>query len=343
MPRGQKSKHRSRARRQQEHGESPWGAQAPKEKEVESSPSSPVGDGSLPSSSAVCIPQKSQGAQSSACADVGASCTSSDVGAQGPNAGTDEESSSTFQVAVPTKSMFKDPLTRKNNTLVQNMLEKLKIKEPITQVDMLKVIQKNYKQRFPEIFRNATQQMERIFGIDFQGAKPNSKPETLASKLGDISESSLSATGGLSKMGMVMMLLGIIFMKGNRATEEDVWKFLNDLGIHDGMKYAKFGEPRKLITNDLVLDGYLEYRQIPDSDPPCYEFLWGARARIETTKMKVLEFLVKVVDKPLNTFPMLYDEALKDEAGRAEGKGTAEDSLVAQDPSHAAALSSSHI
>ncbi|XP_048191438.1 melanoma-associated antigen B4-like [Perognathus longimembris pacificus] len=336
MPRGHKSKHRSRAKLQQEYVESKslQGAEAHKEKKVESSLSSSVGDYALPSSHTAYRPQMSQ--EAPACADVGASCISSDV-VQNPNVGANEESSSISQVADPTTSIFKDPLTRKN-ILVQYMLEKFKIKEPVKQVDMLKVIQKNYKQHFPEIFRNATKQIERIFGIDLQEVKPNSKPGTLGSQLADISEGRLGATGGLSKSGMVMMLLGIIFMKGNRATEKDVWKFLNDLGIHEGMKYTMFGEPRKLITKDLVQDGYLEYRQIRGSDPPCYEFLWGTRARAETTKMQVLEFLVKVIDKPINTFPMLYKEAVRDEERRARERGAAGDRTVAQVSSHAAAL-----
>ena len=41
-------------------------------------------------------------------------------------------------------------------------------------------------------------------------------------------------------------------------------------------------------------EGYLEYLQVPDSDPACYEFLWGPRAYVETSKFKVLEYLDKV-------------------------------------------------
>ena len=56
-----------------------------------------------------------------------------------------------------------------------------------------------------------------------------------------------------------MVLLGIIFMKGNRATREEVWEFLSVLGVYTGRRHWIFGEPRKLITKDLVQKKYLKY------------------------------------------------------------------------------------
>ena len=55
---------------------------------------------------------------------------------------------------------------------------------------------------------------------------------------------------------------------------------------HDSvLEDSIFGEPRKLITKDLVQKRYLIYRRVPNSDPPGYEFLWGPGAYAETTKM----------------------------------------------------------
>ena len=89
------------------------------------------------------------------------------------------------------------------------------------------------------------------------------------------------------------------------------------LGICAGRKHSIFGEPRKLITKDLVQKGYLNYRQVPNSDPPLYEFLWGPRSYAETNKMKVLEVLAKIQDTVPSSFPDLYDEALRDQADKA--------------------------
>ena len=38
-----------------------------------------------------------------------------------------------------------------------------------------------------------------------------------------------------------------------------------------------FQEPRKHIIQDLVQEKYLVYWQVPNSDPPCYDFLWGQK------------------------------------------------------------------
>lgn len=89
------------------------------------------------------------------------------------------------------------------------------------------------------------------------------------------------------------------------------------------MKLFIFGEPRKLIIRDLVKEKYLEYLQVPNSDPPCYEFLWGSIACAEANKIKLLEFLAKVHGTSPRYFPSQYQEALKDETKRAQAKAAA--------------------
>ena len=116
-------------------------------------------------------------------------------------------------------------------------------------------------------------------------------------------------------------------------------------GHESGLEDSIFGEPRKLITQDLVQKGYLNYRQVPNSDPPGYEFLWGPRAYAETTKMKVLEVLAKIQDKVPSSFPGLYDEALRDQVERAALRGAARAPTMAEAsaPTRAKSYSSSHI
>lgn len=111
-----------------------------------------------------------------------------------------------------------------------------------------------------------------------------------------------------------MNLLGLIFMKGNCATEEKIWEFLNKMRVYAGKRHFIFGEPKKLITHDLVKLKYLEYRQVPNSNPARYEFLWGPRAHAETSKMRVLEFWAKINNTVPSAFQSWYEEALRDEA-----------------------------
>ena len=106
-----------------------------------------------------------------------------------------------------------------------------------------------------------------------------------------------------------------------------------------------FGEPRKLITQDLVQKGYLNYRQVPKSDTPGYEFLWGPRAYAETNKVKVLEVLAKIQDTVPSSFPDLYDEALREQVERAGLRGIPISPAMAEASasSRAKSYSSSHI
>ena len=72
----------------------------------------------------------------------------------------------------------------------------------------------------------------------------------------------------MPKSGFLMVLLGIIFMKGNLSSREEVREFLSVLGVYTGRRHWISGEPRRLITKDLMQKKYLKYRQVPNGDPP---------------------------------------------------------------------------
>ena len=55
-----------------------------------------------------------------------------------------------------------------------------------------------------------------------------------------------------------------------------------------------FEDVKKLITQEFVRQGYLEYIRDTKTDPPTYEFKWGARAKAETSKKNVLQFVCQV-------------------------------------------------
>ncbi|XP_037368477.1 melanoma-associated antigen B4-like [Talpa occidentalis] len=328
MPRGQKSKLRARKKRHQARGEtqslSEAQAQAQTqaqaqaasaEGEKSSPPSSPAAESEAapPGSPAADPPQEPKQAQGPRCPDAGASCPGAHKGAQGQEAA----SGSTSQAAASMETYRKDPLTRKASMLVQFLLQKYKSKEPITQAALLKVVKKKYKKHFPEILRRAADRMDLVCGLELKKVNTSYHSYTLASKMAIAREEDLVGSAGLPKTGFLLALLGVIFMKGNRASEEQVWDFLHVLGVHAGKRHLIFGDPRKFITQDLVRDKYLEYRQVPGSDPPTYEFLWGPRAHVETTKMQVLKVLAKLSNTTPSAFPDLYKEALFDEADRA--------------------------
>nr|KAF6492507.1 hypothetical protein HJG59_009695 [Molossus molossus] len=156
--------------------------------------------------------------------------------------------------------------------------------------------------------------MELAFGLDLKEVYPSHHCYILISKMDLPSEESPSDDSMyFPKNGILMPLLDVIFFKGNRATEEETWDFLNTMGLYAGRSHFIFGKPRKFITTDLVKEKFLEYCQVSNSDPPCCEFLWGPKAHAETSKMKVLEFGAKINNTVPSAFPTQFEETLRDE------------------------------
>ena len=234
-----------------------------------------------------------------------------------------EQRSRSSQAPSTVESFYRGRLKEKVILLVYYLLYKYQNKEPITKGEMVRNIIQTYRNHFLEILKRASDHMEMVFGLDMKELDPYRHVYILVNKLEPCCGTVLNDDGGVPKTGLLMTILGVIYMNHNRATEEQVWKILNVMGLYWGRRHFLFGEPKKLITEDLVKENYLVYRQVPHSHPPHHEFLWGPRAHVETTKMKVLEFLAKVHDTDPTTFPFLYKEALKDEEERAQARAAA--------------------
>ncbi|KAB0343313.1 hypothetical protein FD754_020239 [Muntiacus muntjak] len=227
-----------------------------------------------------------------------------------------------YEVPPFTETPETDCLTRKASLLEQYLLYRYKMKQLIMKEDMLKIIHQSHHDQFAEILKRASERIELIFAVDLKEVDSDVPCYNLVSKLKLPNNGRVRGGRGLPKTGLLMNLLGMIFMKGNCAAEEDIWKSLGTMRVYAGRKHFIFGEPRKLITKDLVRLKYLEYRQVANSDPPRYEFLWGPKAHLETSKMKVLEFLAKVNNAVPSDFPTYYEEALGDEE-KAQGMDAA--------------------
>ena len=132
-----------------------------------------------------------------------------------------------------------------------------------------------YVGKVMSLLLNMLSRMEVVFGIDMKKDNTAKHSYVLVSKMNLPRNGIVHRGRGFPKTGLLMNLLGVIFMKGNCTTEEDIWDFLGQMNIYAGKRHSIFGEPKKLITQDLVQLKYLEYRQVPGSDPACYELLWG--------------------------------------------------------------------
>ncbi|XP_058391169.1 melanoma-associated antigen B10-like [Diceros bicornis minor] len=344
MPRGQKSKLRAREKRRQarEQLKDLVGAQATVPEEEESPSSSSPSFEDVPQSSPGTetprnpkVPGRVRSTTTTTAAAV--SNTRFDEGANNQV----EERPNASQAQDTTKHWHRSRIEEKVAMLVRYLLYKYQMKEPITKADMLRNVIQAYKNHFHEILRKASYNIELVFGLDVKEVDPNKNIYVLVNKLELGCDLRVNDNRGMPKTGLLMTVLGVIFTKGNRATEEEVWKVLNMMGIYAGRNNFIFGEPRKLLTQDFVKENYLEYRQVPNSDPPRYEFLWGPRAHAETSKMKVLEFVAKIHDTVPSAFPTYYAEALRDEEERARARAAARAAATAKASAHSRAMASS--
>ncbi|XP_007524637.1 melanoma-associated antigen 10-like [Erinaceus europaeus] len=230
------------------------------------------------------------------------------------------EGTSSLQLSTYSGYLSRDPLNGKVMELVRLMILKYRLKEPITRAEMLKVVIKGYMKRFPMIFKKACRCLEVIFGIEVKEVDPTVHSYILVNSLGLTYDQMLSNNQSMPKTGLLIIVLGLIFLEGNCAPEESIWDFLNMVGVYCGRDHFIYGDPWILLTREWVQENYLIYRQVQNSNPPRYEFLWGPRAHAETNKMKVLEFLAKIKGTDPASYTFWYEEALRDEEERARAR-----------------------
>ncbi|XP_007953929.1 melanoma-associated antigen B16-like [Orycteropus afer afer] len=228
----------------------------------------------------------------------------------------EEASSSTLEPMPDADELPRDPIADKVALLVKFLLQKYHMKEVVTKEHMLNTVIRQYENHFPKIFSMASERLELVFGIDVIELFPDSQCYFLFNKLCITYDGVVSDDTNSPKTGLLIIILGVIFMKGSRTTEEEIWKVLNRMGIYADQNHFMYGDSRKFITEDLVKQEYLEFRKVPNSDPAHYDVLWGPKAHAEINKVKFLEFFAKINDSDTPTFSTQFKEALKDEEER---------------------------
>ncbi|XP_050997730.1 melanoma-associated antigen B18-like [Acomys russatus] len=233
----------------------------------------------------------------------------------------DEERRSTSLALSSTRY---SPSTERDDvaiSLVHFMLRKYHRREPITKEDMLEHVFPQNKEQFPVALKKASELMVIAFGIDVKEVDPIRHCYAFFRILSpNGNDEIMNGEAIMPKNGLLITILCVIFMNGSCANEECIWDILSVMGIYAGVNHFMYGNVKKLITKDFVNEGYLEYRQVPIRGSPCRQFLWGPRALYETSKMRVLEFLAKVYNTVPTAFPSLYEEALRAEQERTQGR-----------------------
>ncbi|XP_077614482.1 melanoma-associated antigen 8-like, partial [Crocuta crocuta] len=235
-------------------------------------------------------PQSPQSACPSASAMAGAPGSQSDQGSGGP----DEEGSITWGALPAAQAQLPDMVRVKVAGLVLFLLLKYRSKQPTTQAEMLKAISQDDEDQFPVIFSQACQYLLLVFGVDVKEVDPSEHSYVLVTILGLSCDRMPSGRKGMPKTALLVLVLWVILLEDDRAPEEELWEAVRVMGVYDGREHVFYGEPRELLTQVWVQEGYLEYRQVPGSEPARYEFLWGPRAHAETSSEQVLQHMLTV-------------------------------------------------
>ncbi|XP_061035045.1 melanoma-associated antigen 10-like [Eubalaena glacialis] len=239
-------------------------------------------------------------------------------GAEGEEAAfpSPSSSSSSYPVLFQENAdpLHLDPLPLKVADLVAFLLLKYRTKEPTSKAEMLNIVLRDHWDQFPMVFSQACECMQLVFGVDVKEVDPSERTYVLVPTLGLTCDAVLSDGQSMPKAGLLVLLLAMIPLEGDCAPEEKVWEVLSIMGVCAGKQHCIYGEPRELLTKVWVQEGYVEYRQVPHSNPARYEFLWGPRAHAETSKWQVLEHLLRVNTLDPRSLPSLCAEAVSDEA-----------------------------
>ncbi|XP_004417097.1 PREDICTED: melanoma-associated antigen 8-like [Odobenus rosmarus divergens] len=240
------------------------------------------------------------------------SCSALFLSDQG-SSNSDEEGSSPCEEPEEAQPGLQNIVQGKLADLLEFLLLKYHTKEPTSQAEMLEVVGKDAQDAFPVILGQASECMRLLFGMDVKEVDPSDHSYILVSVLGLTCDGMLSGEEGVPKTGLLVVLLGVILLHGDRAPEEEVWETLGVMGVYAGQEHIIYGETRELLTNVWVQEGYLEYQQVPSSDPARYEFPWGPRAHAETSKLQMLEYLLRVNRGQPDSSLALSEGAMRDE------------------------------
>jgi len=164
-------------------------------------------------------------------------------------------------------------------------------KIPIKRQDINKNVLKDNKRAFAGLMSKAKAKLETVFGIkliDLEQSRyilVNTLDNPVAEDV-DVEDH--------AKTGLVLVILALIFMRGNQIGEDELFEALRKLGVDVDQPHEVFGDVRRLITVEFIRQAYLESERQPTIDPPKLIFHWGLRAKAETTKRDVLEFVCSI-------------------------------------------------
>ncbi|XP_055986239.1 melanoma-associated antigen 4-like [Sorex fumeus] len=213
-------------------------------------------------------------------------------------------------------SLLQEALQEKMLDVVKFLLLKYRSKEVVSKKEIVRNFLRHYPALFPIIFTNSREYLQLVFGIEVQDVVA-SRSFMMVPCLGLTYDGLENPEQIMPKTGLLVMVLGIIFLAGDRIMEEDLWNVLVLMGVYPDTEHYIFGHPRELLTNVLVREQYLDYRHTP-GNPGRHQFLWGPRAYAETSRWEVLKFLLKVTKSESEDSSSDESESDGEEGARGE-------------------------
>ncbi|XP_007470234.1 PREDICTED: melanoma-associated antigen 10-like [Lipotes vexillifer] len=226
------------------------------------------------------------------------------LGAAGEEAASPSSSVSPGAPSASAECLPQEALVVLMADLVAFLLVKYRTGQPTSEAEMLSTVFQEHGDHFPVVFSLVCECMLLVFGLDVKEVGPRERTYVLVPTLGLTWDAMLSNGQHRPEAGLLVLVLTMITLFGDRIPAEEVWGVLGNLGMSAG---------RELLTKVWVQTGYLQYRQVPHSDPARYEFLWGPRAYAETSKWQVLQHLLSVCSMDPRSFPSLSAEGVSDE------------------------------
>ncbi|XP_007953927.1 melanoma-associated antigen B16-like [Orycteropus afer afer] len=174
----------------------------------------------------------------------------------------EEPGPSTLQSMLGPAQLSRGPVADKVALLVRFLLHKYHVKEVVTKELMMNMVTRQYEDHFSKIFSMASERLELVFGIDMIELYPDSQCYVLFNKLGITYDGMVNDDTSSPKTGLLIIILGVIFMKGSRTTEEEIWKVLNRMGIYSEKYHfiistetlEEFGPNDQIIGNGAKKD-----------------------------------------------------------------------------------------
>nr|XP_020765289.1 melanoma-associated antigen 10-like [Odocoileus virginianus texanus]XP_020765290.1 melanoma-associated antigen 10-like [Odocoileus virginianus texanus] len=235
------------------------------------------------------------------------------LGAEEGEAASLSASSPPVSSSAPVEALPQEALNKMVTNMVKFLLHKYRAKEPTSYAELLNTLLMDNPDHYPVVFCQAIECILLVFGVDVKEVDPRRHIYIMVPNLGLTCDAMQRGGQGLPKAGLLVVVLTLILQNRDHSPEEEIWEALNKMGLYVGREHSIFGEPRELLTQVWVREGYLKYRQVSDSDPARYEFLWGPRAFLETSKEKFTEYLLRVNRRAFRSFPLPSAEAMREE------------------------------